>query len=54
MNFKKEFHGLTLKNEFWATAKATHGYEFQILMKNLKNKKDDKPFEWVCQIPLSQ
>ncbi|XP_021602837.1 uncharacterized protein LOC110607965 [Manihot esculenta] len=52
-NFKKEFPGLTLKKDFWNAAKATHGYEFWLHMRNMKSKKEQKPHDWLLKIPLS-
>ncbi|XP_021615715.1 uncharacterized protein LOC110617306 [Manihot esculenta] len=38
MNFKKEFPGLMLRDDFWNAVKSTHSYEFWLHMKNLKPK----------------
>ncbi|XP_043817647.1 uncharacterized protein LOC122725096 [Manihot esculenta] len=54
MNFKKEFPGLMLRDDFWNAAKSTHSYEFWLHMKNLKPKRDQKPYDWLINIPFSQ
>ncbi|XP_043812752.1 uncharacterized protein LOC122723711 [Manihot esculenta] len=53
MNFKKEFPGLMLRDDFWNAAKSTHSYEFWLHMKNLKPKRDQKPYDWQkCMVRL--
>ncbi|XP_043805062.1 uncharacterized protein LOC122721398 [Manihot esculenta] len=53
-NFKKQYPGLGLKQEFWNAARATHGYEFWEAMKMIKRVKDGEPFDWLLKVPMSQ
>ena len=43
-----------LKNEFWAAARATSGYDFWQQIKVMKTVKDGKPTDWLLAIPLQQ
>ena len=43
-----------LKNEFWAAARATSGYEFWQQIKVMKTVDDGKPTDWLLAIPLQQ
>lgn len=45
---------MQLRDDFWNYAKATHSYVFWLHMRLLKPKKDQKPYDWLINIPLSQ
>lgn len=43
-----------LRFDFWNAAKSTHSYEFWMHMRNLKPKKEQKPYDWLLKILMSQ
>lgn len=54
MSYKKEFLGLMLRYDLWNVAKSTHNYEFWMHMRNLEPKREQKPYDWLLIIPMSQ
>ncbi|XP_012827986.1 PREDICTED: uncharacterized protein LOC105949246 [Erythranthe guttata] len=51
-NFKKEHHGLSLKDKLWGAARATHVNQFKAEMDALK-KLDEHAYKWLAEINLT-